>query len=405
MYPLYYYVVGYRTLTTDADHAAELLELCRRGTYAYTHFQNLSDGGISVTFSRRIASVVQDTAEKGGIPITVKNSGGLPCVLKRLRRRPGLILGCAVGICLYIASTQVVWDIRISGNSTVSDCDIEDTLASCGFTVGSPLRDFRADVLENSVLLSDDRLSWISVNRRGTVAYVEVREASHTPSPESDAPADLVASIGGVIQWVELEEGNVRVSTGQTVSPGEVLVSGVYDSMTEGIRLTRARARIYAQTAREITVTIPLTYEYKNYLFDEADGSGGVYREKLLKFFKKTIKFSKKTGNYVEGCDIIEGEKSLGPIQGVGFPISIRTVWYLPYIMTTAKRTYDEAEELAYIELSQRISALPGGAELLSETVTVNRTPDALVLRCFLTCVEDIGTVREIETSITDDMP
>ena len=92
----------------------------------------------------------------------------------------------------------------------------------------------------------------------------------------------------------------------------------------------------------------------------------------------------------------------MGPVSGVGFPISVRTVWYLPYAMTAATRTYDEAEELAYVELAQRISALPGGAELLSKSVAITRTPDALILQCTLTCVEDIGTVREIGISITE---
>ena len=83
----------------------------------------------------------------------------------------------------------------------------------------------------------------------------------------------------------------------------------------------------------------------------------------------------------------------------------MRTVWYLPYTLDTATRTYEEAEELAYVELAKKISALPGGAELLSKSVTVSRTPDALILQCTLTCVEDIGTVREIETSITEHVP
>ena len=402
MHPLYYYAVGYSTLATDREHAATLLELCRRGAWVYSGFRNHPDGSISMTFPRRVFLSVQAEAEICGIPITVMGGGGLPDWVKRILKRPGLVIGCILGLCLYIAGTQVVWDIRISGNTTVSDRAIEDTLAACGFTVGTPLRGFRADVLENQVLLADDRLAWISVNRRGTVAYVEVREAIHTPPPESESPADLVAAIGGIIQRVELEEGNVRVSAGQTVSEGEVLVSGIYDSMTQGIRLTRARARVYARTTRELTVTVPLTYECKTYLFDENTALSEISQEKFLKFFKKSIKFSKKTGNEGVLYDIIEGERSIGPVSGVGFPISVRTVWYLPYAMTAATRTYDEAEELAYVELAQRISALPGGAELLSKTVTVTRTPDVLILQCTLTCVEDIGTVREIGTSITE---
>ena len=396
MYPLYYYAVGYCTVATDAPHTAALLEICRRGSWVYTHFRTLPDGGISMTFPQYVIGHVMGAAEDEEIPIEVTRVGGLPRRVGRLFRRPGLLVGVILGLFLYIMGTRVVWDIRISGNRDVPDRAIEETLAACGLSVGTSLHGFRADILENQVLLSDDRLAWISVNRRGTVAYVEVREASHTPPPASTSPADLVAAIGGIIQRVELEEGNVRVSAGQTVSEGEVLVSGIYDSIIEGIRVTRARARVYARTVREITVRVPLEYESKQYLTD-GDGMSDVPFEKHLNFFKKTVNFSKKAGKDGVLYDIIEGERSLGLLSGVGFPISVRTVWYLPYAMTTATRTYEEAEELAYVELAQRIAALPGGAELLSKTVTVYRTPDALILTCRISCVEDIAAVRNIE--------
>ncbi len=397
MYPLYYYITGYRTLSTDAMHAAAVLELCRRRKWIYADFRTLPDGGIALTFPFSVSRVLEKTAADAGIPLTTLRTGGLPGRLKRLFVRPGLVVGCMLGIILYLAGTRVIWDIRITGNTTISDRSIEKTLADCGLTVGTSLRGFRADVLENRVLLTDDRLAWISVNRCGTVAYVEVREASHTPRADSNTPADLVASIGGVIQRVELDRGNVRVAAGQTVSPGDVLVSGIYDSQIEGIRLTRASARIFARTTREISVTIPLVYDQKTYLTVSQDPNTEVYCEKSIIFFKKSVNFSKKTGKTEGVYDIIEEEHNLGPIAGVGFPVSIRTVWHLPYEMTTVTRTHDEAEELAYIELARRIESLPGGAELLSKTVTVTRTPHALILQCMLTCVEDIGQIREIQ--------
>ncbi len=395
--PLYHYLVGYRTLATHAASAATLLELCRRFSFAYNNFSNLPDGGISLDFPLSVAREVEREAERCGIPLTVCREGGLPRRLLRLVRRPGLVVGALAGIFLYIAATSVVWDIRISGNTTVSDRAIEDTLSACGFTVGTPLRGFHADVIENRVLLADDRLSWISINRRGTVAYVEVREAAHTPPPDTDAPADIVASVGGVVERVELVAGNVLVTAGQAVSPGELLVSGLYDSNRFGVLWTRADAKVFARTTRVITVEIPLAYEQKVYETGEGGTLSGICQEKNVIFFGNHIKFSKKTGNMGVLCDTIEREEILSPIRDVGFPISVRTVWYLPYTVKTATRTYAEAEELAYVELARRISALPGGAEVLKKTVTTSRTPEAFVLTCTLISVEDIGQVRPIE--------
>ncbi len=394
--PLYYYMVGYRTISVPAEGVAPLLELCRRASYSYADFTSRPDGGITLTFPGRISRAVVDAAGRAGIPLCTVKIGGLPRYFWRLVGRPGLIVGGIAGLLLYVAATHVVWDIRISGNQTISDRAIEETLAACGFTVGSSLRDFHADETENRALLHDERLSWISINRRGTVAYVEVREAVHTPPPVSTAPADIVASAGGIIEWIELTAGNVRVAAGMTVSPGDLLVSGLYDSERYGILYTRAEARVFARTVRVMTVEIPLKYDQKTYLDSSYDGSLGICQEKSLIFFGRHIKFSKKTGNDMGICDTIEKEAILSPVSSVDFPISVRTVWYLPYTVTTATRTYAEAEELAYVELARRIAALPR-TELLNKTVSVARTPDALVLTCTLTCIEDIGLVREIE--------
>ena len=392
-----YFFAGHRTLSVCREHAADLLNLCRIHGLIYENFQNTEDGGISLRFPRPVAKQAETLCREHGIPVAVCGEGGLPHLLLRLGHRAGLIVGAVLGLLLLVVAQSVVWDIRISGNEGVSDHAIRETLAVCGFSVGTPLRGFEADKLENRVLLSDDRLAWISVNRKGTVAYVEVREKRPKPTAESNSPCDIVASVGGVIQRVELEEGNVRVSAGQIVGEGEVLVSGLYDSMQEGIRFTAAKAKVYARTAREIVVQIPLTYEQKVYQTETDPACGAICQEKILNFFGNYIKFKKKTGNIPEFCDIIEDEKSWALADGVGFPISVCTVWYMPYTVTTATRTLAEAEELAYFELAKQIAALSGGAELISKTVSVHHGTEALTLTCMLTCIEDIGRVRPIE--------
>ncbi len=397
MVSLFYFFAGHRTLATDADYRARLLEVCRRLEIPYENFQSTVDGGISLRFTLTAARRVKAVCADYDIPLTEGDEGGLPIRLRRLLHRPGLLVGLLLGVTLFAAAQRVVWDVRISGNVNLSDRAVEESLAACGLGVGTPLRGFRADVTANNVLLYDDRLAWLSINRKGTVAYVEVREAVKRPAPDSDTPCDLVAAEGGVIERVELEAGNVRVTAGQPVGKGDILVSGLYDSTQQGIRLTAARAKVYARTTRVITVKIPLTYEYKVYETALFEGNSGIDCEKSLFFFGNHIKFKKKTGNLTGMCDIIENERTCGVVDGVGFPISVRTTWYLPYTVTQATRTYAEAEELAYFELARAIAALPGGAELIRKEITLRHGDDALTLTCTLTAIEDIAQRRIIE--------
>jgi similar to stage IV sporulation protein len=393
---LHYLLTGYRTLAVEAAHAARLLELCRVHGYIYEDFGHLKNGGISLRFPFPIARRVAALCERNGIPVILLREGGVPRLCRFLAARAGLLVGLLCGILLLRLAQSVLWDIRISGNQTVSNRALEESLATCGFFVGCSLKDFEADKTENDVLMQDDRLAWISINRKGTVAYVEVREKTQRPPDDTDEPRDIVASIGGVIQRVELEEGNVRVAAGELVGEGDVLVSGIYDSMNQGIRLTAAKARVYARTTRILTVEIPFSYEQKVYETDP----GQILSEKSIFFFGNHIKFSKSTGNLGAFCDTIENEKSWGMLGGIGFPISTRIAWQIPYSVVTATRTLAEAEELAYFELARQIAALPGGAELITKSISISHGADALTLTCNLTCIEDIGAVRRIEVAI-----
>ncbi len=394
---LYRQVTGYVVIGASACEAAAVLELCRRYSLVYGDMAFDECGNLSLCCTRGMARAILRAGAAAGLTLCVLRTGGVPTLLGRLCRRPGLILGGVLGVWMFLLATGVVWDIRVTGTETLSPRAVEETLAACGFAVGTPLRGFRADVTENEALLLDERLAWISINRRGTVAYVEVREAKPKPAVGKDDPADVVAAIGGVIDRVELEAGNVRVMAGQAVAAGDVLVSGLWDSEVVGIRATHARARVFARTVRELTVKIPLTYEQKVYTTGEGSTLSGICQEKWINFFGKSVKFSKKTGNAGVFCDTIEREQTFSPVFGVGLPLSVRTVWYLPYTVETATRTHAEAEELAYIELGRLIGDLPGGAEVLQKTVTTARGEEFFLLRCTLVCYEDIGTQRAIE--------
>ena len=390
---LSYLLMGHTTLSADGENAARLLELCRRLSIPYENFTTAEDGGISMRFTRPAARRLTTACGEVGIPLRVGKRGGLPGIARRLLRRPGLWVGVILGLGLYFAASGVFWDIRVSGNTALSDRAVKESLAACGLSVGSSIRGFEADVTENRVLLQESRLAWISVNRKGTVAYVEVREAVMPPEPDSSRPRDIVAARGGVIEYIELESGNVRVKAGQTVSEGEILVSGLYDSTQTGMRIESAGARVFARTARVFSVEIPLSFEEKRYITAEEAGS----YEKSMIFFGRHIKFSKKYGNLTGFYDIIEDEKSWGLTDRVGFPISTHTLRCLPYETVTATRSYAEAEELAYFELARYIASIPGGATLLSKTVTLRHGEESLTLTCTLSVIEDIAAERIIE--------
>ena len=390
---LSYFLVGYQNVCIAPEDTACFLELCRQKKLAYRDFRPMDDGSVALRMRTHTLRQALRLAEAQGISVTVTAEGGLPLYTRCLWRRPGLWVGVLVVVALMILSSRFVWDVRVTGNTAVSEREVEETLRACGFGVGSYLGNFKADRIENRVLMQNRDIAWISVNMRGTVAHVEIREAVHTPPQEDSTPANLIADIGGQIIRVEPLRGNVTVAAGEWVDKGDLLIGGVYGSETSGIRYTHAAGRVYARVVEEILIEIPLTYEKKVY----DTRKDAVFCEKSLIFFEKNIKFSKKTGNMGESCDIIKRVYVPFAQFEKDLPVSWVTEWYIPYQTVTATRTYAEAEELAYFQLSQRILSIPGGAEVLSKTITTTHGEDKYILSCTLECIRDIAKEQTVE--------
>lgn len=390
---LTYICLGYKILSVSPSDATAFLELCRVSGAIYDDFKVLSDGSVTLRMRKKTADKVLSLCEQEDLPVNTVREGGLPKLMSYSIRRPGLWIGILMSLVLLAVSSRFVWDVRVSGNALLTEREIEETLRACGFGVGSYLGEFKADRTENKALIQDPRLAWISVNMKGTVAYVQVREAVSAPVKDTDTPTNVVADTGGQIVRVELEQGNVLVSAGKWVNKGDLLISGIYDSEQQGIRYTHAQGKVYARVVENITVTIPLTYEKKVYDTTEE----AVICEKTVNFFENYIKFSKKTGNIGGSCDIIKREYVPFSEIGVDFPISLVTEWYIPYTVTEDRYTYAEAEALAYLELAKRIGSIQGGAELLSKTVTTTLGEDAYILTCSLECIRDIAKEQTFE--------
>jgi len=384
------FLFGYRTLGTDAAHAADLMNLCLEQNVTYTAFSCAEDGGIRFTCTLRVAAKLSRRAAELGIPLESLKHGGLPVELWRRRQRGGLLLGGVCAVILIVLSGRYVWDVRVTGNERMTAAEIRQELEECGFGVGSYLPDFKAGELENLVLLKSDRLAWISVHMEGTVAMVQVVERVPDPEQTSKAPANLIASADGQIESIELYRGNCVVKIGQPVRAGELLVSGLYDSQTIGYRYTRAAGRILARTEHSFHIEIPLSYTEKRYTTTE---KGEIW----LNFFQKSMKIFKSTGNGTGACDIIETVNSFSGLGLKNLPVSITAQTCRYYEEVPAFRTPEQALDLAYARLAAELGRFSGDTQLLRKDVSTTITETALILDCTVLCIENIAQQVEFE--------
>lgn len=383
------FLIGYTICRIPSESAGDFVNLCRERGFLYRNFAFCED---FATFDcpSFVAPRLVAACRARGIALRIEGERGLPGLLKRYRHRVGILVGALLFCAIVFLSERVLWDVRIEGNEQIPSAHIEQGLRECGLYRGALRSGMDIDAMENRFLILSDEISWISINVRGTVAYVQVREVEQIPvrEPTYDA-CDLVASRGGTIEWFEDVRGNVAVSIGQDVAEGELLVGGLYGSEGKPSYYTCARGRVMARTEHVFSVEIPLEYEQKTY-------TGRVFEEKYLIFFEKEIKFFGNTGNLPPSCDTIETVAYAQTSSGEDLPVGIRTIRYYEYEIGTSRYGEAEALDVAHTALRYRLAEELSEAELLTKKMTGACQDDKYILTCYVTCIENIAKTVEI---------
>ena len=394
MNPSYFFFGGVR-VHADYDNAAGLLNLCMYYCIPYTDFAPVGDG-IELTVRHSSFKRLKKEATARGIEFSVIKSQGLPALFIRYKLRFGALAGIAVAAFLIYMSQNIVWDISVVGNESITSSEIRELLREEGFFVGCYIPRANTDRIETKIMLKNDTISWMSINIKGTVAEVQIRErVAAAENNEPKNPANLVAKKDGIIEEVRIFRGVPVVVSGQPVGKGALLVSGFYEGERVGVMYTRASGQVLARTTSEYYIEIPLEYEGKRY-------TGEKYYDKYLNFFDYSINISKNSGNLGEFYDKIDIVENYCLPWGIDTPFEKRTVQYSLYETVTMTRSAEEAESLAYFELSERLSEDAEDGIIVSKTITPTLKENSFVLYCKIEIIEDIACVSEFEVNITE---
>ncbi len=385
-------LLGGRKFLVPKEHATAVMNLLLEKGYFYERMCFTQEQAISFVCTLASAKALSADCAARGLSVTAEGDVGLPSLLLRYRKRFGLLLGGLLSLMLLFLSEQFVWDVRISCNVHMSEEEVLEELEACGLSVGSYIPGLHTVSLENRVLMHSERISWLSVCLDGTVAQVQVIE--HVPPTAGEenhgSPANVVATCDGQIEWIELYRGNCAVKIGQAVRCGDLLISGVYDSATQGSRYTRAAGRVLARTEREFRIEIPLSCETKC--------CGDVQLSALsVNFFDFFFNFYKKGGNGDEMYDIIKEEINFSWFGPYALPFSLTAERAVFYEMQPYRRTAQEASDLAYAALEHALANLSDDAQLLRKSIVPTLTEDAFVLECTVVCIEDIAKQLDFE--------
>lgn len=326
--------------------------------------------------------LMRPRARRACVRMRLRQKHGLPFWLHRYRRRKGLLVGLVVYALILAVLSPRIWVIEVVGNDATSSEEILAVAQDMGVRLGERMDGLQIKQLEIMGLNRLPTLAWISVNPSGCVARVEVKERKPTPQVlDLTKPSDMVAVRDGKILSVTVVSGEKRVMVGEAVSAGTVLIGGRVESDL-GEQLYRAYGEVWAQTERQITVRVPLTYYPA-----QADGYVAVCPTVHFLGAQIPLYVTPPVGEHYQ---MVQRTHFLRA-NGLTLPLGLTHDYYIRTQRPKTTRTEQEAATLAQKRLGEQEKNVFSDGEFEEVQRTANISDGVYTLSVTYRCVENIA--------------
>lgn len=341
---------------------------------------------ISVADFKKIKKIAKKTKSK----VKIETKVGLPFFLYHYRKRKiFLILACIVFLLIFIL-TRFVWNIEITGTKNISVEELRAVLKEEGIKEGILKNSIETEEVINTIRLKREDIAWIGIKIKGTNVIVEVVEAKEKPKVIDETKiCNIVAKKSATISKIIVQNGTARVSVGDAVNAGDLLVEGVMEGQYTGTRQVNAEATIYGKISYEKSK--------KESLIQEIEKSTGKEEKKIeinLNNFKIILP---KGVSKFENYDTIKTNKKLKLFSNFYLPISFTEIKFVE--KQKEYKTYTEEELILKLkkeledELKKEYSLSEENIEELLETDVQNGSVEVKVTYIVQ---EEIGTKENL---------
>lgn len=313
---------------------------------------------------------------------------GIAANLKKALKRPGIIVGLLIALFILKIQNRVVWKIEISGNDVISSAEIEENLSAVGFAVGKTYDKNKISAICNQYILNDDRVSWISVNMSGNVAFVEIKERTKKENTDKlPSYSGIIASKDCVIERPEVFCGTSLVQKGQTVEKGQMIISPIEFGTDGKEYISGAVGKIIAKTYNEFYVKIPYETVIEN--FEEIPEFSYT-----LNFLGHKIRIGNKSPNNSENKLFVFKNENVKLFGKIELPINAEILETRKYVVTPKTLGAEEAKKKAYRKMYSKIADDLSECEILSMSFSENEEENGFVLRCKTECLENVAVKK-----------
>ena len=400
---LYNFIFGYVVLKINGEKPERFINMLMMLRIKFWGIEKLPDinNELHVNIaSRHVLSKenLNKIAQRANTSCEIIKENGLRYFLLRHKSRLGIYVGILLGAAIIYASTFFIWEVKITNSDYPNNGEIIRLLEQYGCKNGVYIPGLNISETEQKILLASNKILWIAINIKGTVANIEVRRRDEPVKIiDKGTPTNIVASKTGKILSVEAYEGTKIAVQDATVEKGDLLISGAIESNVVGMRIKHASGKVMAETVRVIEVKIPLNIAQKEY-------TGAEINKNSLNILGKNVNLYLNSGNSMEMYDKIEIMEDFKLFDVIILPVKVTMVTYREFIKKSLTLDELEAKVIAMAKIDDIIEREFKDIKIESrEYEEIINDDGNYYLQCKLNCIEDIAHEVPFGSNIKTD--
>ncbi len=389
---LWNFLRGYVIIIVEGYFLEKFINICIRRQIFLWDIKRKSNSTMTLKISIKGFKAIRPIARKTSCRVRIKGKRGLPFLLNRYRKRKAFAVGAFLFVALVYLLTSFVWVIEVSGNERIKKEEILNSLREMGIKPGVLKYGIDTDYLVNGLMLKNSDLAWVGVEVRGTKVKVEVEERILRPEMVPlEIPCDIIAERDGFVTKVIAKAGQEKVKEGDTVTRGQLLISGtvVADNQEKTTGLVHAIGEVYARTWYEDRQPVISTIQEKEF-------TGKTKKDFTLVLFERKFKLPLRRNRF-ELYETTTRRENLRIGEYFVFPFGIIIENHSEYRMVTRRLSDEEAREITMTELYEKVLLdIDEDAEIVDVKKDFIEENGVVYARVSIECIEDIGMKREI---------
>ena len=275
--------------------------------------------------------------------------------VRNILKRKGAICGVAmVFLCVFLFS-NIIWRVDVISPDESIKKDVYSLLYTNDVCAGSIFSENKNRDIRQKIFMDVENVGYVTLNFHKGILTCKIDPAINPPSYlENRTDGNILATESGVIDDLRVYNGFSKVTEGQSVYKGDILVSSTYLDRNGTVQQVMPRAYIKALCQKEYTAQ--LDFDKEIYL-----RTGETQKQSVVKFLGLDITTEKAD---TDGWSNYDVERMFYPLTVLNFrfPVTVEETKYYnknkEHITRDTKTTCLAAEKVIGAMIQQDFSLI-----------------------------------------------